>query len=125
VLGTIEAFRATGMSGVPTMFVYLLNYPDAGRFDTRSMRAWGSGAAPMPVELVEPFERKFGGKLLEGYGLTEASPVVSAHRLSGPRKLGSVGQPIPRGAGSVQDDEGRPRPPARAGEARGRAPHDP
>jgi long-chain acyl-CoA synthetase len=104
VLKTIQEFKAVSMSGVPTMFVYLLNYPDAARYDTSSMRFWGSGAAPLPVEIVEPFERKFGGTVLEGYGLTEASPVVSAHRLSGMRKLGSVGQPIPGVQVSIQDD---------------------
>ena len=95
VLDTIQRYRVQSMAGVPTMFVYLLNYPDAGRFDTSSMRAWGSGAAPLPTEIVEPFEKKFGGRLLEGYGLTEASPVVSAHRFSGVRKLGSVGRRSP------------------------------
>ncbi|HET8577072.1 MAG TPA: long-chain fatty acid--CoA ligase [Methylomirabilota bacterium] len=107
VLETIQAYKAVSMSGVPTMFVYLLNYPEAERFDTSSMRAWGSGAAPLPVEIVEPFEKKFGGKLLEGYGLTEASPVVSAHRLSGERRLGSVGQPIPGVEVSIQDESDR------------------
>jgi len=105
VLRTIEEFRAEAMSGVPTMFVYLLHYPEASRYDTSTMRLWGSGAAPLPVEIVEPFERRFGGKLLEGYGLTEASPVVSAHRLSGVRKLGSVGPPIPGVTVSIRDDE--------------------
>jgi long-chain acyl-CoA synthetase len=107
VLKTIQEFRAVSMSGVPTMFVYLLNFADAARYDTSSMRLWGSGAAPLPVEIVEPFEKKFGGTLLEGYGLTEASPVVSAHRLSGVRKLGSVGQPIPGVEVSIQDDDDR------------------
>jgi long-chain acyl-CoA synthetase len=116
VLQAIQEFRAVSMSAVPTMLVYLLHYPDAGRFDTRSMRVWGSGAAPLPVELVEPFERKFGGKILEGYGLTEASPVVSAHRLSGTRKLGSVGQPIPGVLVSIQDDDDRPLPAGDVGE---------
>ncbi len=116
VLRTIERFKAASMSGVPTMFIYLMNYPDGERFDTRSMRVWGSGAAPLPVEIVEPFERKFGGRLLEGYGLTEASPVVSAHRLSGVRKLGSVGQPIPGVRVSIQDDEGRHLPVGEIGE---------
>ncbi|MET0484496.1 MAG: AMP-binding protein, partial [Candidatus Rokuibacteriota bacterium] len=74
VLESIQRYRVQSMAGVPTMFVYLLNYPDADRFDTSSMRAWGSGAAPLPAEIVEPFEKKFGGRLLEGYGLTEASP---------------------------------------------------
>jgi long-chain acyl-CoA synthetase len=104
------------MSGVPTMFVYLLHYPDASRYDTSTMRVWGSGAAPLPVEVVEPFERRFGGKLLEGYGLTEASPVVSAHRLSGVRKLGSVGQPIPGVTVSIRDDDDRPLPAGDVGE---------
>jgi long-chain acyl-CoA synthetase len=116
VLQTIQTFKAVSMSGVPTMFVYLLNYPEAGRFDTSSMRVWGSGAAPLPVEIVEPFEKKFGGTLLEGYGLTEASPVVSAHRLSGARKLGSVGQAIPGVEVSVQDAEDRPLPAGAVGE---------
>ena len=116
VLKTIQEFRAESMSGVPTMFVYLLNYPDASKYDTSSMRAWGSGAAPLPVEIVEPFERKFGGKLLEGYGLTEASPVVSAHRLSGMRKLGSVGQAIPGVTVSIRDDGDRALPPDEVGE---------
>ncbi|HEX5531785.1 MAG TPA: long-chain fatty acid--CoA ligase [Methylomirabilota bacterium] len=116
VLRTIEEFRAVSMSAVPTMLVYLLNFPDADRFDTRSMRVWGSGAAPLPVEIVEPFERKFGGRILEGYGLTEASPVVSAHRLSGPRKLGSVGCAIPGVEISIQDDLDRPLPAGELGE---------
>jgi long-chain acyl-CoA synthetase len=73
VLQTIQEFKAVSMSAVPTMLIYLLNYPDAGRFDTSSMRAWGSGAAPLPTEIVEPFEKKFGGRILEGYGLTERS----------------------------------------------------
>ena len=104
VLDAIRQYRVQSMAGVPTMFVYLLHYPEADRFDTSSMRSWGSGAAPLPVEIVEPFEKKFGGRLLEGYGLTEASPVVSAHRLSGTRKLGSVGTPIPGVEVRILDD---------------------
>ncbi len=116
VLQTIQEFRAVSMSAVPTMLIYLLNYPQADRFDTRSMRVWGSGAAPLPVEIVEPFERKFGGRILEGYGLTEASPVVSAHRLSGPRRIGSVGRAIPGVEISIQDDLDRPLPAGELGE---------
>lgn len=116
VLKTIQEFRAEAMSGVPTMFVYLLNYPGASAYDTSTMRVWGSGAAPLPVEVVDPFERRFGGKLLEGYGLTEASPVVAAHRLSGVRKLGSVGQPIPGVTVSIRDDDDRALPVDEVGE---------
>ena len=122
VLETIERFRVQSMAGVPTMYVYLLNYPEADRFDTSSMRSWGSGAAPLPLEIVEPFEKKFGGRLMEGYGLTEASPVVSAHRLSGIRKLGSVGQPIPGVQVAILDDDDRPVPTAELGEVCVRGP---
>ena len=108
VLESIQRYRVESMSAVPTMLLYLLHYRDAGRFDISSMRVWGSGAAPLPLEIVEPFEKKFGGRIQEGYGLTEASPVVSAHRLSGVRKLGSVGQPIPGVEVAILDDADRP-----------------
>jgi long-chain acyl-CoA synthetase len=123
VLETIERFRVQSMAGVPTMYVYLLNYPGGAGHDTSSMRSWGSGAAPLPLEIVEPFERRFGGRLLEGYGLTEASPVVSAHRLSGVRKLGSVGQPIPGVHVAILDDDDRPLPVGEVGEIGVRGPN--
>jgi len=123
VLETIQRYRVQQMAGVPTMYLYLLNYPDADRYDTRTMRAWGSGAAPLPVEVVEPFEQKFGGRLLEGYGLTEAAPVVSAHRLSGVRKLGSVGQPIPGVEVRILDDDDRAVPAGELGEVGVRGPN--
>jgi long-chain acyl-CoA synthetase len=123
VLDAIQRYRVESMSGVPTMFVYLLHYPDAGRFDTSSMRLWGSGAAPLPAEIVEPFERKFGGRILEGYGLTEASPVVSAHRFSGVRKLGSVGQALPGVEVAILDDADRALPPGEIGEVGVRGPN--
>ena len=123
VLEAIAHFRVQSMSAVPTMLVYLLHYPDADRFDTSSMRLWGSGAAPLPLEIVEPFEKKFGGRILEGYGLTEASPVVSAHRLSGVRKLGSVGLPIPGVEVRIHDDDDRALPAGELGEVCVRGPN--
>jgi long-chain acyl-CoA synthetase len=116
VLEAIQRHRVQQMSGVPTMFAYLLHYPDADRHDTSSMLVWGSGAAPLPVEIVGPFERKFGGRLLEGYGLTEAAPVVSAHRMSGERRLGSVGQALPGVEIRIADDDDRPLPAGEVGE---------
>ena len=123
VLEAIASFHVQSMSAVPTMLVYLLHYPDADRFDTSSMRVWGSGAAPLPIEIIEPFERKFGGRILEGYGLTEASPVVSAHRLSGVRKPGSVGQPIPGVEVRILDDDDRELPADEVGEVCVRGPN--
>ena len=123
VLTAIQRYRVESMSAVPTMLLYLLHYPDADRFDTSSMRVWGSGAAPLPLEIVEPFEKKFGGRIQEGYGLTEASPVVSGHRLSGVRKLGSVGQPIPGVEVAILDDDDRPLPTDAVGEVCVRGPN--
>ena len=123
VLEAIQRYRVESMSAVPTMLLYLLHYPDAARFDTSSMRVWGSGAAPLPLEIVEPFEKKFGGRIQEGYGLTEASPVVSGHRLSGVRKLGSVGQPIPGVEVAILDDADRPQPTGELGEVCVRGPN--
>jgi long-chain acyl-CoA synthetase len=123
VLETIQRYRVQSMGAVPTMLVYLLQFPDAERFDTSSMKVWGSGAAPLPVEIVEPFERKFGGRILEGYGLTEASPVVSAHRYSGVRKVGSVGQPIPGVEVTILDDADRAVPTGELGEVCVRGPN--
>jgi long-chain acyl-CoA synthetase len=123
VLEAIQEHRVESMSAVPTMLIYLLHYPDADRWDTSSMRLWGSGAAPLPLEIVEPFEKKFGGRILEGYGLTEASPVVTAHRLSGVRKLGSVGQPIPGVEVAILDDADRRLPVGEVGEVCVRGPN--
>ena len=123
VLTAIQRYRVESMSAVPAMLLYLLHYADADRFDTSSMRVWGSGAAPLPLEIVEPFEKKFGGRIQEGYGLTEASPVVSGHRLSGVRKLGSVGQPIPGVEVAILDDDDRPLPTDAVGEVCVRGPN--
>ncbi len=87
------------------------------------MRVWGSGAAPLPIEIVAPFEKKFGGRILEGYGLTEATTVVSAHRLSGVRKLGSVGQAIPGVEIRICDDQGCDLPLGEVGEVGVRGPN--
>jgi len=87
------------------------------------MRSWGSGAAALPLEIIEPFEKKFGGRLVEGYGLTEASPVVTSTRLSGPRKPGSVGQPIPGVDVAILDDDDRALPTDATGEIGVRGPN--
>ena len=122
-LDAISRFRVQAMAGVPTMYIYLLNYAGADRFDTSSMRSWGSGAAPLPVEIIEPFEKKFGGRLVEGYGLTEASPVVTSTRLSSPRKPGSVGQPLPGVEVVILDDADRVVPVGETGEIGVRGPN--
>lgn len=95
VLKAIKHYRVTVFPGVPTMYVAINNFPGVRRFGLNSIRACISGAAPLPVEVQETFEKLTKGRLVEGYGLTEAGPVTHANSVSGPRKVGSIGVPLP------------------------------
>ncbi len=97
----LRAFQDEGITlfaGVPTMYWDLLNCPELGKFDidkiSSSLRLCNSGGAAMPVEVMKRFEEKFNVTILEGYGLSETSPVASFNRLDKPRKPGSIGLPI-------------------------------
>jgi len=95
VLKVIATYRPTGFPGVPTMYTGLLQHPKVREYPLSSLEFCVSGAAPMPVELMQRFEEVTGGKILEGYGLTECSPVTHANPLNGKRVPGSVGLPYP------------------------------
>ncbi len=95
VLQTIQRYRCTGFPGVPTMFQALLDHPDLGKTDLSSLKVCISGGAPMPAPVHEKFEAVTGVRLVEGYGLTETSGVVSANPYSGTRKRGTIGQVVP------------------------------
>jgi long-chain acyl-CoA synthetase len=95
-LKTIEKLRPTMFPGAPTMYIALLNHPDLARYDLSSIKVCISGSAPLPVEVQEKFEKVTGGKLIEGYGLTEASPVTHSNFVwDGERVKGSIGVPWP------------------------------
>jgi long-chain acyl-CoA synthetase len=91
----MQEHRVTLFAGVPTMYFALLHYPDADRYDVSSLRFCVTGGAPMPVEVLHNFDRKYGVNVLEGYGLSETSPAASFNRLDRPRKPGSIGIPLP------------------------------
>ncbi|MBW5448279.1 AMP-binding protein [Cohnella sp. CFH 77786] len=95
VLQTIRKKRPTVFPGAPTMYVAIINHPRIGRFDISSIRMCISGAAPLPLQVQERFEALTGGRLIEGYGLTEASPVTHANNVWEKRKIGSIGIPFP------------------------------
>ncbi|ARK31664.1 Long-chain-fatty-acid--CoA ligase [Halalkalibacter krulwichiae] len=95
VLKTIEKHKITLFPGAPTMYVALVNDPNITDHDLSSIKACLSGAAPLPQEVQSKFEKLTGGKLVEGYGLTETSPVAIATPIWGKRKVGSVGVPWP------------------------------
>ena len=96
-LKTIEKQKPTIFPGAPTIFIALLNHPDLVDYDLSSIDSCLSGSAPLPLEVQESFEEITGGKLVEGYGLTETSPVTHANFLWDirPRVKGSIGVPWP------------------------------
>lgn len=95
VMKTIEKLKPTLFPGAPTIYIGLLNHPDIEKHDLSSIKACISGSAPLPVEVQQQFERVTNGKLVEGYGLTESSPVTHANFVWGERIGGSIGVPWP------------------------------
>jgi long-chain acyl-CoA synthetase len=94
-LRSIQKHRPTIFPGVPHMYVELSNFPGVRKYGVEAINACISGAAPLPVEVQERFEKLTRGRLVEGYGLTEASPITHANPLNGQRKVGSIGVPVP------------------------------
>ena len=94
VLEHIKSYRPTIMPGVPSMYVAINQAPNVRDYGLASITACLSGAAPLPVEVQEAFEKLTQGRLVEGYGLTEATTVTHANPLAGARRSGSIGVPI-------------------------------
>ncbi len=103
VLEVIKRYRPSLFPGVPTMYLAINQYPGVRRFGLRSIHACVSGAAPLPLEVQEAFEKLTRGKLVEGYGLTEASPVTHANPIFGQRKTGTIGVPLPNTDAKIVD----------------------
>jgi long-chain acyl-CoA synthetase len=93
-LEVIQRDRVTVFEGVPTMYAALLNHPRRGEFDVGSLRLCVSGGAALPVEVLRGFEDAFGCVILEGYGLSETSPVAAFNHPDRQRKPGSIGTPV-------------------------------
>ena len=93
-LNVIRKYRPTIFHGVPTMYVAFNNAPHVERYGFNSLRVCMSGGAPLPVEVREKFEVLTGGRLVEGYGLTETSPVTHINPPKGSPKVGSIGLPL-------------------------------
>jgi long-chain acyl-CoA synthetase len=96
----------TVFMGVPTMYNAMLAVPGHDDFDTSSLRVCISGGASLPVETLNTFEQEFGCKILEGYGLSETSPVASFNHPGRERKAGSIGTPIEGVEMKLVDDDG-------------------
>jgi long-chain acyl-CoA synthetase len=107
-LATIERDGVTHFYGVPTMYGALLHHPERESFDTSSLRICITGGASMPVEVLRGFEEAFGAKVMEGYGLSETSPVACSNHPDRERKAGSIGTPIEGVEMQVVDEDGNP-----------------
>jgi long-chain acyl-CoA synthetase len=94
-LKTIQKEKPTLFPGVPRLYIAINEAEETSKYDLRSIRACLSGAAPLPMAVAEKFESITGARLVEGYGLTEASPITHANPIQGKRKAGSIGLPIP------------------------------
>jgi len=109
VLKTIRKYRPTIFPGSPNMYVAINSFRGARKFGIESIKACISGSAPLPVEVQESFEKLTKGHLVEGYGLTEASPVTHANPLSEQRKIGTIGVPLPSTEAKIVDLKNRGR----------------
>jgi long-chain acyl-CoA synthetase len=105
ILKTIEKHRPTLYPGVPAMYVAINNHPQVGEYDLGSIKACNSGAAALPVEVQERFQELTGARLVEGYGLSEASPITHANPIYGESRIGTIGLPWPDTEAKIVDVE--------------------
>jgi long-chain acyl-CoA synthetase len=103
VMNIIQKERCTIFPGVPAMYIGIVNHPKVGQYDLTSVRACISGSAPLPMEIQERFGEITGGRLVEGFGMTELSPVAHSNPVYGTRKKGSVGIPLPNTDAKIVD----------------------
>ena len=111
VLEVIQRDGVTVFEGVPTMYVALLHHPTLAEYDMSRLRIGVSGGAPIPAEVLDAFEEKFGIVILEGYGLTETASTTTFNVSAAERKIYSVGKPIWGVEVQIWDDENRLLPP--------------
>lgn len=117
ILGEIQKHKATLFPGVPTLYNAINHHPDTPKYDLTSIRACISGSAPLLIETAHSFKRITGGaNLVEGYGLTEASPITHTNPIFGEQHDGSIGLPFPGVDAIVVDDNGQIVAPGQPGE---------
>jgi long-chain acyl-CoA synthetase len=116
LFGAIEKEKITYICAVPRLYLGMMFYEGAAKFDISSLKICITGGAPMPPEFMPAFEKQFGVKILEGYGLTEAAPVCSFTRLGMAQKPGSIGIAIPDTLIKIVDEAGHELPRGEIGE---------
>ncbi len=123
IMESIEAKGVTFFPAVPAMFTLLLAMRSEQKFGLGSLRVCVSGGAALPLEVVRGFQERYGVTMVEGYGPTEASPVVSVNPPEGVIKPGSVGPPLPGVEVGIQAEDGTPLPTGEIGEVCVRGPN--
>src|SRR6266568_3037568 len=103
ILEAIKSYHPTIFPGIPALYLAIANYPKVRSYGIAAIRSCISGSAPLPVEVQEEFEKLTRGRLVEGYGLTEASPVTHSNPLKGERHVGSIGIPLPETNACIVD----------------------
>ena len=117
IVHAIKDHHPSLFPGVPALYLAIANYPHVRRYGVASIRYCLCGSAPLPVEVQEAFEKLTRGRLVEGYGLTEASPVTHCNPLQGERRVGSIGIPYPGTDALIVDAQtGEPLPTGEVGE---------
>ncbi len=117
VVEAIRQYHPSIFPGVPALYLAIANYPRIRSYGVSSIKYCVSGSAPLPVEVQEAFEKVTRGRLVEGYGLTEASPVTHSNPLEGERHVGSIGVPLPGTSARIVDPQsGDPMPRGEVGE---------
>lgn len=123
VMQAIKQHHPTILPGVPALYLSIANYPRVRTYGVGAIRTCVSGSAPLPVEVQEAFEKLTRGRLVEGYGLTEASPSTHCNLLKGERRVGSIGLPLPGTNARIVDvKSGAALPPGEVGELLVRGP---
>ncbi|HET9999658.1 MAG TPA: alpha/beta fold hydrolase [Ktedonobacteraceae bacterium] len=123
IMEAIKQYHPGIFPGVPALYLAIANYPRVRSYGVAAIRTCVSGSAPLPVEVQEAFEKLTRGRLVEGYGLTEASPSTHSNPLKGERRVGSIGIPLPGTLARIVDVKtGEPLPPHEVGELLVRGP---
>ena len=116
LFSAIEKEKITFIAAVPRLFIGMIFSERASKYDLSSLKICVTGGAPMPVDFIPVFEQKFGVRIYEGYGLTEASPVCTLNRFEAVAMPGSIGTPLPGVDIKIVDDTGRELPRNETGE---------
>jgi len=116
IFSSIEKYQAKIMAGVPTMYVYMLLYPEPKKYNLSSMKYWISGSAPLALDTWNQFKEVFGFEIIEGWGLTEAGANNSVNPFDGIKKVGSIGLPMKGTQMQIMDIQGNALAPGQQGE---------